>query len=79
MSNNMIEAGGNGRYGRSFDLLREVGFRDVLRYDHIRKFGTNPALSTSPEDVWDQGGVYTFPSDKTMGKELLKAIKSARD
>lgn len=64
MSEKQIIAGGNGRYGRSFDLQREIGFRNVQRYDHIRKFGLNPDVDASPdEDIWDLGGSYTFPSD----------------
>ncbi len=59
----LIKAGSD-NFIRNLSLLHEISFRDVLRYDHIRKFGTNPNVDATPdEDIWDQGGLYTFPSD----------------
>lgn len=51
-------------FDRALDLMTEVGFRDVLQYDHIRKFGVNPDVDATPdEDIWDLGGQYVFPDD----------------
>lgn len=73
-----IIAGGNGRYGRSFDLQREIGFRTVKRYDHIRKFGLNPDVDATPdEDIWDLGGAYVFPSD--AGVAMTVSSSDAND
>ncbi len=51
-------------FARSLNIFSEIGFQNVLQYDHIRKFGLNPDTDASPdEDVWDLGGLYVFPDD----------------
>ncbi len=69
---------GLGNFNRAFDLLHEISFKDVLRYDHVRKFGTNPDVDATPdEDIWDQGGAYVSPSD--TGEAMSVASSDIND
>lgn len=40
----------------------------------IRKFGYNPEINTTKEDVWDGGGVYEFPPDEGVVCEVVSTL-----
>jgi len=45
------------------DFNLEVAKGNINGHSSIHKFGENPNVGTSPaEDIWDQGGAYTFSS-----------------
>ncbi len=46
------------------DFYFEVGEGNL--HDVIHKFGVNPAVGTSYEDVWSIGGTYVFPAVATV-------------
>lgn len=62
----------------NLNLIHEISFRNALRYDYVRKFGTNPSVGIGAnQDIWDQGGAYVFPSDS--GEEMFIASSDTND
>lgn len=39
-----------------------------INHDAVFKFGYNPAISTAEETVWDNGGIYSYPTSATQMK-----------
>jgi len=73
----MINAGANSYYV-NHNLINEISFRNALRYDYVRKFGTNPDVDIGTnQDIWDQGGEYIFPSSK--GEQMFIASSNVND
>ena len=49
----------------SKEFYLEVAKGNVTGHTIMSKFGQNDALSAAYEDVWDNGGTYTYPADAT--------------
>ena len=75
MAQTILDGGGNAHEAdvTSVNRLRtdgtysnlEISKGNVAKHDLIVKFGENQTISTAtdPEDVWDQGGLYTFTAN----------------
>jgi hypothetical protein len=54
-------------------FLMAVAAGLVTGHSPIRKWGNNSAISTTEEDIWSAGGVYTFPSNTGESLEVVSA------
>lgn len=53
------------------DLLIDAATGRIQGYSVVNKFGHNPAVATTGEDVWSGGGTYIFYPDTARVMELL--------
>jgi hypothetical protein len=65
-------------YIGSKDIMLEIAREKVPGMSHVNKFGRNPDIdtATTPEDIWDVGGLYVPP---TQGRTHDIASSSAND
>jgi hypothetical protein len=63
-------------YYISKDALYAISMGLVPKISRVRKWGHNPVIGTTEEDVWVNGAVYAFPSDSG---ESLELVSSAAD
>lgn len=53
------------------DFLLAVAAGLVTGHSAVRKFGHNPAVGLTDEDIWVTGGTYAFPSDSGEALEIV--------
>lgn len=63
---------------KNTDRYWEIAAGEVGRFEVINKFGRNPDVDTGtdPEDIWSQGGTYTY---LTTGTQLFLSSSNAGD
>jgi len=62
---------GDKHYRGIVDFIFDVAKGNVPGHSSINKFGHNPAVATTGEDVWSGGGTYMFYPDTAKNMELV--------
>jgi len=63
--------GGDKHYRGIVDIYFDIAKGNIPGHSSINKFGHNPAVATTGEDVWSGGGTYAFYPDTARVMEIV--------